>query len=137
MLIYNYHPITKEYLGSSKANSDPLETAKQKKEIFLLPANATFEPSLETGKNEKTIFDNGWKVVSDFRGKKYYLETGEEITITELGVTVPEGALLEAPAPPEPTEEELYEAAIKAKEAEILRRQAIVEIEAEKVILTK
>ena len=36
---------------------------------------------------------------------------------------------------PEPTEAQLYESAIKAKEAEILRRQAIAEIELEKVEL--
>ena len=41
-------------------------------------------------------------------------------------------ALMEANKP-ELTKEELYEVAIKAKEAEILRRQAIAEIEAEKI----
>jgi len=35
----------------------------------------------------------------------------------------------------EPTEAQLYEAAIKAKESEILRRQAVAEIEAEKAEL--
>lgn len=38
---------------------------------------------------------------------------------------------------PIPTEEQLYEAAIKAKEAEILRRQAIAELEAEKIAAEK
>jgi len=38
---------------------------------------------------------------------------------------------------PEPTEAQLYEAAIKTKEAEILRRQAVAEIEAEKIKLTE
>ncbi len=41
-------------------------------------------------------------------------------------------AIMEA-SKPEPTEEQLYEAQIKTKEAEILRRQAIAEITAEKV----
>ena len=34
---------------------------------------------------------------------------------------------------PEPTKEQLYETAIKVKEAEILRRQAISELEAEQI----
>ena len=45
--------------------------------------------------------------------------------------------LLEA-SKPEPTETELYEAKVKAKEAEILRGMAIAEIEADKTVeLTK
>ena len=45
--------------------------------------------------------------------------------------------LLEA-SKPEPTEAELYEAKVKAKEAEILRGMAIAEIEADKTVeLTK
>jgi len=47
---------------------------------------------------------------------------------------VEHAALMEANKP-EPTEEELYEATIKVKEAEILRRQAIAEIELEKAEL--
>ena len=41
-------------------------------------------------------------------------------------------ALMEASIP-EPTKEQLYEAQIKAKESEILRRQAMAELEAEKI----
>ena len=38
---------------------------------------------------------------------------------------------------PEPTEEQLYEAAIKVKETEIIREMAITRIEAEKIEQTK
>ena len=47
-------------------------------------------------------------------------------------VTDAEHAALMEALIPEPTEAQLYEAAIKVKEAEILRRQAIAELEAEK-----
>ena len=48
-------------------------------------------------------------------------------------VTDAEYAVLLEALIPEPTEAQLYEAAIKVKEAEILRRQAIAELEAEKI----
>jgi len=52
-------------------------------------------------------------------------------------VTDKEYAVLMEASLPEPTEAQLHEVAIKAKEAEILRRQAIAELEAEKIKLTK
>lgn len=58
-----------------------------------------------------------------------YLEKDIEVKF----VTDAEYAILMEASKPEPTEAQLYEAAIKVKEAEILRRQAIAEIEAEKI----
>ena len=36
MLVYKFHPETKEYLYAVEAYIDPLETKKQKKDIDLL-----------------------------------------------------------------------------------------------------
>jgi len=47
------------------------------------------------------------------------------------GVTLEEYEVLMEALIPEPTKEQLYETAIKAKEKEIIRRQAIAAIEAE------
>ena len=58
-----------------------------------------------------------------------HLEKDIEVTF----VTQEEYETLLEASKPEPIEEQLYEAVIKAKEAEILRRQAIAEIEAEKL----
>lgn len=43
MLVYRYDEDTKEYLGSEEAFLDPLETERKGREIYLLPANCTFD----------------------------------------------------------------------------------------------
>lgn len=72
MKIYRYDEETKLFIGEAEANKDPLESINQKKDVWLLPANATFEkPQLEEGKvsiwNEKS-----WDNITDNRGKFYY-----------------------------------------------------------------
>lgn len=112
MKIYHYHKITGESLGESDARTDPLETAKQGENVYSLPGQATFEVPPEPGDNEavrRLSDDSGWEVVPDFRGEKYWLEDGTEVEISEIGVTVPTGALSEQPPPPPPTEEQLNE----------------------------
>lgn len=42
MQTYKYHPETKEYLYAEQAFLDPLETKTQGKNVYLLPADATF-----------------------------------------------------------------------------------------------
>ena len=41
MIIHHYHKATGEYLRSSEARIDPLETKKQGRDVYLLPAHAT------------------------------------------------------------------------------------------------
>jgi len=83
MKIYNYHPITKEYISESIADESPLEVG-----IFLLPANATFQKPPEIDENEVAIFeDENWSIKQDYRGKVYYeKDSGERIVITEIGI---------------------------------------------------
>lgn len=70
MKIYCFEQDTKEYIGVEDALLDPLETKKQGKEIYLIPANAVLEepPAAEEGK--AIIYSNGWKSVPDNRGKE-------------------------------------------------------------------
>ncbi len=70
MKIYCYDKDSKELLGEEQAQKDPLESMLQGKDVWLLPAHATFEvpPAKETGK--AIIFDNGWRQVVDNRGKR-------------------------------------------------------------------
>lgn len=95
MKVYNYHPVTGEYLGESVADPSPLEPGK-----FLIPKHATFiaPPAFDPEQNQTRVFDGSeWKTVVDRRGVTYFTPDGDEVTITGLGVDVPEDALNEPP----------------------------------------
>lgn len=79
--IYVYDSKTGEYLFSENAEKSPME-----KDVYLLPANATFLAPPDTGKNQAAVFVAGaWKVVPDYRATKVFSrETGSEIKL-ELG----------------------------------------------------
>lgn len=72
--VYKYNEKTKEYLGKAEALLDPLETQLQQKEIYLLPADATFSaPTLQEG--YVSVFKEGaWENIEDNRGKEYWLQ---------------------------------------------------------------
>lgn len=98
--VYKYDEKTKEYLGKAEALLDPLETQLQQKEIYLLPADATFSaPTLQEG--YVSVFKEGaWENVEDNRGKEYWLPEDKygapAREMKELG-PLPEGAMLTAP----------------------------------------
>lgn len=74
MNVYKYDQQTKEYTGVEVAMLDPLETQLQQKEIYLLPADATFSaPTLQEG--YVSVFKEGvWENIEDNRGKEYWLQ---------------------------------------------------------------
>lgn len=98
--VYKYDEKTKEYLGKAEALLDPLETQLQQKEIYLLPADATFSaPTLQEG--YVSVFKEGaWENIEDNRGKEYWLPEDKygapAREMKELG-PLPEGATLTAP----------------------------------------
>ena len=99
--VYKYDEKTKEYLGKAEALLDPLETQLQQKEIYLLPAAATFiAPALQEG--YVSVFQDGaWENIEDNRGKEYWLDTDTfgtpAKTMKDLGA-FPAGAVFTAPA---------------------------------------
>lgn len=101
MQVYKYDEQTKEYIGTEQALIDPLETELQGKEIYLLPANATFEkPNLQDG--FASVFNGTqWENIEDNRGKEYWLDTdtfgNPAKTMKDLGA-FPAGAVFTAPA---------------------------------------
>lgn len=101
MQVYKYDEQTKEYIGTEQALIDPLESELQGKEIYLLPANATFEtPNLQDG--FASVFNGTqWENIEDNRGKEYWLDTDTfgtpAKTMKELGA-FPAGAVFAAPA---------------------------------------
>ena len=105
MIFYTYDEKTKEYTGTQNAFIDPLETKKQGKNVYLVPANSTNKKPLETKENQAVIFNGSeWEIIADYRNKTYYIGT-EQHEMKELG-GLPKGATFE-PVEPEKTLEEL------------------------------
>ena len=99
MQVYKYDEKTKEYIGTEQALIDPLESELQGKEIYLLPANATFEkPNLQEG--FASVFNGKWENIEDNRGKEYWLDTDTfgtpAKTMKDLGA-FPANAVFTAP----------------------------------------
>ena len=99
MNIYHFHMDTREYLGCSAAKIDPLETAKQGTDVYLIPANATTDQPPESGTNQRASRNgDAWELVDDYRGQEYWdKDTGAKITITALGITIPNDCPAQAP----------------------------------------
>ena len=105
MIFYTYDEKTKEYTGTQNAFIDPLETKKQGKNVYLVPANATDKKPLEAKENQAVIFNGSeWEIIADYRNKTYYTGT-EQHKMKELG-DLPNGATFE-PVEPEKTLDKL------------------------------
>lgn len=92
MQIYHFDQDTLEFLGTSEARKSPRE-----KDVYLLPAHATFIKPIEKKlkENEALVFDlkkENWYVVPDFRGVTYWTKDGVEHKIENLNEKIPEGA---------------------------------------------
>ena len=82
MKIYNYQPVTGEYLGECIADPSPAEPGN-----FLLPAFSTTDVPPIPGDNQTAVYLNGaWVLVPDYRGSTRWRRDGTEYTIDELGV---------------------------------------------------
>lgn len=97
---YLFDEKTKEYKSEVNAQLDPLESARAGKDIYLLPANATWDKP--TPKDGCVAVWNGesWNIVEDNRKKIYWLPEDKygasAREMKELG-PLPEGATLTAP----------------------------------------
>lgn len=101
MNVYKYDELTKEYTGVETAQLDPLESKAQGKNVWLLPANATFVAPLVVKEGYTQVLKDGvWNYVEDNRGKEYWLLGDEYGTparvMKELGA-LPGDAVFEAP----------------------------------------
>lgn len=108
MNVYKYDEKTKEYIGTEEALLDPLETKLQGKNIYLLPANATFTAPTEPQDGYVNVWNGeAWEQVEDNRGVEYWLPDDKygapAREMKELGA-LPEGATL---TPPEQTIDEV------------------------------
>lgn len=100
MIVYNYHPVTKEYLGQSVAHVDPMRLKLLGETVYLLPANATFTAPPSTTKNQIAIYDvdkDKWEKVKDYRGMTVYnKETRQPVVWQEIG-PLPSGYVTKLP----------------------------------------
>ncbi len=97
MKIYNYHSTTKEFLRESFAQLDPLESELQNKDIYLIPKHATTEEPPITKVEEVAVFENGWIIKEDYRGKTVFdTTTAESMVIDQIGL-MPGGFTPEIP----------------------------------------
>lgn len=77
MNAYKFNPTTKEYEGIQEAQLNPIQTEKQKKEVYLLPGNSTFEIPPEKEEGKAIVFENdNWLLKTDYRGRKAYNNEG-------------------------------------------------------------
>ncbi len=92
MQYYNFDPETGEYRGAHQARLDPLESRRQRQDVYLLPAHATFIAPPKAKAAKAALFRNGaWQLVPDLRGVTYW-DAGGEHAIGALGESVPAGA---------------------------------------------
>lgn len=120
MNVYKYDEKTKEYIGTEEALLDPLETKLQGKNIYLLPANATFTAPTEPQDGYVNVWNGeAWEQVEDNRGVEYWLPDDKygapAREMKELGA-LPEGATL---TPPEQTQAEKNQEQANAAKAEL------------------
>lgn len=90
---YSYNPDTFEYTETHEAYLDPEETKVQGKNIYSLPAWATFEKPPKAKKNEVAIFDSNnteWIIEPDYRGMYQVNEEMQPEPINSIG-ELPEG----------------------------------------------
>ena len=85
MKFYIYDTQTNEYLYEAEAQIDPLASSKGEK-VYLMPPNATQIAPLEPKAGYVNVFTAWrWEQIKDERGKTYYGNDNNVVTITELG----------------------------------------------------
>ena len=87
MNLYNYDKNTKEYLSTTLASADPMETKIRGEFVPLVPACATVIEPPKTGENEVAIFNGKvWEIKKNFMVSHKICDENFNIKdITEIG----------------------------------------------------
>lgn len=118
MQAYIYSTTTHEFIETVPCFPDPVRSRIEGREVYLLPANATFtKPPAKRGYT--AVWNgSGWIETEDHRGVQYWPKgapyNSSPMEMKELG-PLPDGALLTRP---EQTAEELAAIEARRKEAE-------------------
>lgn len=96
-ILYAFHPLNGEYLGTAQADPSPLEV-----DVWLEPAHTTKTKPPAVLAGHTTTWDGAiWTIVPDHRGETWYEADGTPVVITELGdPAAPPSSLLAAAPPP-------------------------------------
>lgn len=104
MDVYNFHPETGEYLGTSQADPNPVRP-----DNWLVPAFATRAPPPAAAKGFARVWTGGqWRQAPDHRGEQWWPKDAANnlapsVTIDYLGdPTEKDLTSVEPPAPPQP-----------------------------------
>lgn len=125
MNIYNYDPVTKEFLSVEEADKSPLEP-----DVYLFPANSTTVNVPTKLEEHKTPCFNTetrqWSIVDDYREVKLYSKETKELVFAALGQT-PEALNATTLQPTstydtwdELTQTWIYDSSLEASEAKLL-----------------
>lgn len=60
MKVYFYDENTKEFVAEGNAFKDPRASERLGKDVWLLPANATFDEPLQAKDGYKVVYKDGW-----------------------------------------------------------------------------
>ena len=100
---YNYDKISCEFISSSPANLDVMESEIQGKDVYILPANSTRIAPPANKQGYATCFNaqkQKWEYIEDHRGQIVYSkEDLSEFKIKDLGPIAYNLYLLEKPEP--------------------------------------
>jgi len=113
MYVFNYHPVTGEFMSASIADESPLEPG-----VFLIPAHATkFPPPTSSDPLQTPVFRNGaWGFADDYRGQIWYDPgTAMPAAITEFGDPALLGLVKDKPVLPDPIPFKISMAQCKAQ----------------------
>lgn len=86
MKVYYFYE-TGEYAGEKEARLDPLESLFQGRDVFLLPAGATFEvPPIPAEGYARCWIDGKWEIIEDHRGEIVYSkDDGSSVAVVVIG----------------------------------------------------
>ncbi|WP_182417938.1 hypothetical protein [Bartonella sp. HY038] len=93
--IYNYHPSSLEYLGTTFADRSPMEEG-----VWLFPAFSTLQSPPKFKKNQNVVFlpeQDKWQIIADYRGDVWFDSNGTKVEITTLGNPAEIGLLRQPP----------------------------------------
>lgn len=108
MDLYHYSPENGEYLSTTEAFLDPLETERSGSDVYLIPALATTTPPPQASDKEAVVFENGaWVIKPDHRGETWYKAYNEPVVIKEIGNPINDGFTKIEPSKPAPTNEDV------------------------------